>query len=32
MQQAGFLAGVMIASAAGLLIVLIIASEKFGNG
>ena len=31
-QQAGFLAGVMIASAAGLLIVLIIASEKFGNG
>ena len=32
MQQAGFLAGVMIASAAGLLLVLIIASEKFGNG
>ena len=31
-QQAGFLAGAVIAAAAGLLICLIIASEKFGNG
>jgi hypothetical protein len=31
-QQAGFLAGAVIAAAAGLLICLIVASEKFGNG